>query len=62
MDGRVLTEAMLPVPTKLTPIEMRTLDASCDSSNTVWHQYLHVTEFSGTTYFDEGNGYSAPKR
>ncbi|MGO9244053.1 MAG: alkaline phosphatase family protein [Verrucomicrobiia bacterium] len=62
MDGRVLTEAMLPGPTKLTPIEMRTLDTSCDSSNTVWHQSLHVTEFCGTTYFDEGNGYSAPKR
>jgi hypothetical protein len=38
------------------------LDASCDSSNTVWHQYLRVTEFGGTAYFDEGNGYSALKR
>jgi arylsulfatase A-like enzyme len=61
MDGRVLSEAMLPVPTKLSPIEMHTLDTSCDSSNTIWHQYLHVTDFAGTTYFDEGNGYSAPK-
>jgi arylsulfatase A-like enzyme len=40
MDGRVLTEAMLPVPTKLPPMEVHMLDASCDSSNTVWHQYL----------------------
>jgi arylsulfatase A-like enzyme len=61
MDGRVLTEAMVPVTSKIPPIEVRTLDTSCDSSNTIWHQYLHVTEFSGTTYFDEGNGYSAPK-
>ena len=51
----------MSVPSKLSSIEVRTLDTSCDSSNTVWHQYLHVTEFSGTTYFDEGNGYSAPK-
>ena len=61
MDGRVLTEAMLPVTSKVPPIEVRTLEASCDSSNFVWHQYLRVTEFSGTTYFDEGNGYSAAK-
>jgi len=62
MDGRVLTEAMGPMPSKLSPIEVHMLDASCDSSNSVWHQYLRVTEFSGTTYFDEGNGYSAPKK
>jgi arylsulfatase A-like enzyme len=63
MDGRVLTEALVAPPTsKLFPVEVHTLDASCVSSNTVWHQYLHVTEFSGTTYFDEGNGYSAPKK
>jgi predicted AlkP superfamily pyrophosphatase or phosphodiesterase len=61
MDGRILTEAMLPVPTKMSPIEVQMLDASCDSSNTVWHQHLRVTEFNGTTYFDEGNGYSTPK-
>jgi arylsulfatase A-like enzyme len=62
MDGRVLTEAMLPVPAKLSPIEVRVLDSSCDSSNAVWHQYLHVTDFAGATYFDEGNGYSSPKK
>jgi arylsulfatase A-like enzyme len=62
MDGRVLVEAMVPMTTNVSPLEVRMLDASCDSSNTVWHQYLHVTEFSGTTYFDEGNGYSAPKK
>jgi arylsulfatase A-like enzyme len=62
MDGRVLTEAMGPMPSKLSPIEVHMLDASCDSSNSVWHQYLRVTEFSGTTYFDEGNGDSAPKK
>ncbi len=62
MDGRVLTEAMGPMTSKLPPIEVHMLDARCDSSNTVWHQYLHVTDFAGATYFDEGNGYSAPKK
>lgn len=62
MDGRVLTEAMEPLTSKLPPIEVDTLDASSVSSNTVWHQYLHVTDFAGTTYFDDGNGYSAPRK
>jgi arylsulfatase A-like enzyme len=61
-DGRVLAEAMVPTTTNIPPIEMRMLDASCDASNTVWHQYLRVTQFGDTTYFDEGNGYSTPKR
>ena len=38
------------------------LDASCDSTNTGWRQYLHVTDFAGATCFDEGNGYSAPRK
>lgn len=62
MDGRVLVEALASGTPRFTPIEVRTLETSCDFSNVVWHQYLHVTEFSGTTYFDEGNGFSTPKR
>jgi hypothetical protein len=62
MDGRVLAEAMVPTATNIAPMEVRMLDASCDSSNSVWHQYLRVTQFGDTTYFDEGNGYTVPKR
>ena len=62
MDGRVLFEALAPVTARFPPIEVHTLETSCDFSNVVWHQYLHVTEFNGTTYFDEGNGFSALKK
>jgi arylsulfatase A-like enzyme len=62
MDGRVLSEAMVPTTTNIPPVEVHMLNASCDSSNTVWQQYLRFTEFAGTTYFDQGNGDSAPKR
>ena len=62
MDGRVLSEAMTTEKTTLTPIEVHTQETSCDLTNAVWHQYLRVTEFSGATYFDEGNGYAAPKK
>ena len=62
MDGRVLAEAMVLTATNIAPMEVRMLDASCDSSNSVWHQYLRVTQFGDTTYFDEGNGYTVPKR
>jgi arylsulfatase A-like enzyme len=62
MDGRVLFEALASETSKFTPIEVRSLETSCDLSNVVWRQYLHVTEFNGTTYFDEGNGFSAPKK
>jgi arylsulfatase A-like enzyme len=62
MDGRVLSEAMTAETTTLTPIEVNTLQASCDLSNVVWRQYLRVTQFSGATYFDEGNGSATPKK
>jgi arylsulfatase A-like enzyme len=61
MDGRVLLEALASGTSRYTPIEVRNLETSCDLTNVVWHQYLHVTEFNGTTYFDEGNGFAAPK-
>jgi arylsulfatase A-like enzyme len=62
MDGRVLTEALAYETPKPSPIEVHTVEASRDLDKTVWHQYLRVTEFGGTTYFDEGNGYSIPKK
>jgi arylsulfatase A-like enzyme len=62
MDGRVLFEALASVTPKFPPIEVHTLETSCDFSNVVWHQYLHVTEFNGTTYFDEGNGFATLKK
>jgi arylsulfatase A-like enzyme len=62
MDGRVLAEALTSGSFKIPPIEAHTLDTSCDLSNVVWHQYLRLTEFGGTTYFDEGNGSATPKK
>lgn len=62
MDGRVLSEALSSGSFKIPPIEAHTLDTSCDLSNVIWHQYLRLTEFDGTTYFDEGNGSATPKK
>jgi arylsulfatase A-like enzyme len=62
MDGRILVEALARVTPKFPPIEARTVETSCDLSNVVWRQYLRVTQFGGATYFDEGNGFSAPKK
>jgi arylsulfatase A-like enzyme len=62
MDGRVLVESLASETPKFSPIEARTVEASRDLDKTVWHQYLRVTEFGGATYFDEGNGYSIPKK
>ena len=62
MDGRVLAESLASGTPKPSPIEVHTVEASRDLDKTVWHQYLRVTEFGGATYFDEGNGYSVPKK
>ena len=62
MDGRVLLEALVSDTARFTPIEVHNLETSCDLSNVVWHQYLHVTQFNGATYFDEGNGFSTLKK
>ena len=61
LDGRVLAEAFTSGTTNLPAIEMRTLEASHEFGNVIWHQYLRVTEFSHAIYFDEGNGYVTPK-
>jgi hypothetical protein len=61
MDGRVLLEALGSGATGLTALQMRTLEANREFGKSIWHQYLRVTEFSGAVYFDEGNGYAAPK-
>lgn len=61
MDGRVLQEALTAEVKKLPPIETRVLESSYDQAHFVWRQYLRVTEFAGTIYFDDGNGASVPK-
>jgi arylsulfatase A-like enzyme len=62
LDGRVLAETLAAErPVTLPAVELQTLEANCDLGPVVWHQYLRTTEFSGAVYFDEGNGYAAPK-
>jgi hypothetical protein len=61
MDGRVLVEALVSGTTRFPPIEMHTLEANREFGKSIWHQYLRVTQFSRAIYFDEGNGYAAPK-
>ncbi len=62
MDGRVLSEALVAETSKSPDPVSRTLNATRDLGATVWQQYLRVTEFGGTTYLDEGNGHSEPKK
>ncbi len=62
MDGRVLSEATVEPPKTFPPLESRTLQTSSEFPAMVWHQYLHVTEFGGAIYFDEGNGSTVPKQ
>lgn len=61
MDGRVLIEALVSGTASFPAIEMHTLEATRAIGRTTWHQYLHVTEFAGAAYFDEGNGQAKPK-
>jgi arylsulfatase A-like enzyme len=63
MDGRVLVEAAVHGADARTfpAIETHTLERAYDSQRFVWKQYLHVTEFAGAIYFDEGNGAMLPK-
>src|ERR1039457_2295587 len=62
MDGRVLAEALTSETPKSPAPVAHTLDATRDLGTSVWQQYLRVTEFGGTTYLDEGNGHSEPKK
>jgi arylsulfatase A-like enzyme len=61
MDGRVLHEALVSGTTGFPALQLRTLEANREFGKSIWHQYLRVTEFSDAVYFDEGNGYAAPK-
>lgn len=61
MDGRILLEAMPLKPPKFPPVETRALQTGADLERSAWRQYLSITEFAGSVYFDEGNGASAPK-
>ncbi len=62
MDGRVLTEALVEKMSKSPDPVTQTLTATRDLGATVWQQYLRVTEFDGTTYLEEANGHSEPKK
>jgi len=56
MDGRVLEEALVSGnPSRAQPVT-KTIEASREAALFRWHQYLKFTEYSGTIYFDEGNG------
>jgi hypothetical protein len=61
MDGRVVAEAMLGIESTIKSFEPSHLEAIRDLDKVAWHQYLNFTEVNGVTYFDEGNGYQAPK-
>ena len=62
MDGRVLSEALTSGTSKSPDPVTHTFDATRDLGTSVWQQYLRVTEFGGTTYLDEGNGHSEPRK
>ena len=62
MDGRVLTEALIPETSKSLDPVSHISNATRDLGDTVWQQYLRVTEFAGTTYLEEANGHSEPKK
>jgi len=62
MDGRVLTEALTSETSKSPDPVSQTFNATRDLGATVWQQYLRVTEFGGTTYLEEANGHSEPKK
>jgi arylsulfatase A-like enzyme len=62
MDGRVLSEAFATETSKFATPIIRTVNATHDLGTAVWQQYLRVTEFEGTTYLEEANGHSEPKK
>jgi arylsulfatase A-like enzyme len=58
LDGRILTEALKDGTPPSQILAPRTLETSVTNANSVWRQYLKVSEVQGVHYFDEGNGAS----
>lgn len=61
MDGRVLFEAMPTVDFDAPKPEETQLEAVRTFEKTQWHQYLRITKFGTSVYFDEGNGERTPR-
>jgi hypothetical protein len=61
MDGRRLVEALSNPPEPAPTVEEKTLEASHESVDFRWHQYLKVKTVGSAIYFDEGNGESVHK-
>ena len=61
-DGRILSEALISTPEAPSArAETETLEATRDFPSGQWKQYLRISRFGDTTYFDEGNGAFMPK-
>jgi arylsulfatase A-like enzyme len=61
MDGRVLTEALTVEGPKIgAPVTSR-IEATHQSEQFTWRQYLKWTQLNGVIYFDEGNGAAVPR-
>jgi arylsulfatase A-like enzyme len=62
LDGRVLAEALKGSSSAGQKAEPRRIEASAKLENTVWHQYLQISEVNGVQYVDEGNGSQNPAK
>jgi len=56
MDGRVLSEALTIEAPKMSTPTTRRIEASRKVGESVWRQYLQISQVNDTIYFDEGNG------
>jgi hypothetical protein len=56
MDGRVLSEALTIEAPKMSMPTTRRIEASRKVGESVWRQYLQISQVNDTIYFDEGNG------
>ena len=59
MDGRVLSEALVTDAPPAGQSTTRRLEANRKIGESVWHQYLQISQVNDTIYFDEGNGHLA---
>jgi arylsulfatase A-like enzyme len=60
MDGRILTEAMVPAEVQVLSTTTETIEAVKKFPIGTWRQYLKVSRAGCTVYFDEGNGAFTP--
>jgi arylsulfatase A-like enzyme len=56
MDGRVLSEALTIEAPKMSTPTTRRIETSRKVGESVWRQYLQISQVNDTIYFDEGNG------